>query len=122
MLDRLRDLFSFQVGRCQFQVAVAHLLRLGTMRFDNNLQSLLNRENSLFVLLLTNANLANHHQDLSIAFIALTHDLLVHLVGFLKETQSIFVVACLHVAIPQQSQYVRVVLLSGFNLCEQAAI
>ena len=80
------------------------------------------RTDCLVELGLSNADLPDHHQDLTVTFVPFAHDLLVHLEGLLEKRQSIFVVSSLHVAVPKQGQNVRVVLLGRLNLSQKATV
>lgn len=92
------------------------------MRLSNDITGLLDRLDCFIELLLSDADLADDHQDLAVTLVLVAHYLFVHFVRFLKQGQSVFVVTCLHVAISEQSQNVGMVLLSGFNLCEEGTV
>lgn len=80
------------------------------------------RTDCLIELGLPDADLPDHHQDLTVTLVPFAHDLLIHLEGFLEKRESVFVVSGLHVAVPKQGQNVRVVLLGSLNLRQKATV
>lgn len=67
-------------------------------------------------------NLSLNHEYLAVRRVLLAQNLLIHLMRFLKKRQGVLEVASLHVAVAQQGQNVRVILLRHLDFGEELAV
>ena len=104
-LDGFFHVFFAAVHRRDFNVAVSDLLALRPECHLVEFPGLAEDIERRFMVFLSQVDLSDHLENLTVRGVCVAEDLLVHLEGLLEERQGIFVVASLHVAAkPSQRQ------------------